>query len=78
MMIVFHTWITQMAGNNETLALLLWKTLWKSAFLAQQVSETTLLDDVQKSWNNFVSTGQIWALLIGIVIGYTIRNITAS
>jgi hypothetical protein len=28
-------------------------------------------------WNNFVESGQLWALLFGIVLGYMIRNLTA-
>lgn len=27
--------------------------------------------------NNFVESGQIWALLIGIVLGYLVRGLTA-
>ncbi len=34
--------------------------------------------DITRGWNNFVQTGQIWALLIGLVLGYFIRNLTAS
>ncbi|AFY53395.1 hypothetical protein Riv7116_0810 [Rivularia sp. PCC 7116] len=45
--------------------------------LAQTVSDPDLMGQVQKAWNNFVQTGQIWALLIGLVIGYLIRNLTS-
>ena len=37
-----------------------------------------VLGDVSRGWNHFVETGQIWALLIGLVVGYLIRNMTAS
>ncbi len=45
--------------------------------IAQTVSDPDLLGQVQKAWNNFVETGQIWALLIGLVVGYLIRNLTS-
>ncbi|MEO1430744.1 MAG: hypothetical protein AAFS12_17035 [Cyanobacteria bacterium J06632_19] len=45
--------------------------------IAQTVNDPDLLGQVQKAWNNFVETGQIWALLIGLVIGYLIRNLTS-
>ena len=45
--------------------------------LAQNVTDPDLLGQIQKAWNNFVETGQIWALLIGLVIGYLIRNLTS-
>lgn len=45
--------------------------------LAQNVTDPDLMGQVQKAWNNFVETGQIWALLIGLVVGYLIRNLTS-
>jgi hypothetical protein len=31
--------------------------------------------DVQKAWNNFIETGQVWALLVGLVIGWMVKSI---
>ena len=45
--------------------------------LAQTISDPDLLGQVQKAWNNFIETGQVWALLIGLVVGYLIRNLTS-
>jgi hypothetical protein len=45
--------------------------------LAQQASDTDLMANVQNSWNNFIKTGQVWALLIGIAIGYIFRGMTS-
>ena len=45
--------------------------------IAQTVNDPDLVGQVQKAWNNFVETGQIWALLIGLVVGYLIRNLTS-
>ena len=45
--------------------------------IAQTVSDPDLVGQAQKAFNNFVETGQVWALLIGLVIGYLIRNLTS-
>ncbi|MEO1373203.1 MAG: hypothetical protein AAFW70_02520 [Cyanobacteria bacterium J06635_10] len=45
--------------------------------IAQTISDPDLLGQIQKAFNNFVETGQVWALLIGLVVGYLIRNLTS-
>lgn len=45
--------------------------------LAQQVNDPNVLEQMGSAWNNFVKTGQIWALLIGLVIGYFFRGMTS-
>lgn len=35
-----------------------------------------ILGDLSNAFGGFIESGQIWALLIGIVIGYVIRGIT--
>lgn len=47
-----------------------------SPVLAQQFDQD-FLGDMVKTWQNFVDSGQLWALLFGIVLGYFIRNLTA-
>jgi hypothetical protein len=44
--------------------------------LAQNVTDPDVVGQMQKTWNHFVQTGQIWALLIGLVVGYIFRNLT--
>ncbi|MEM6501432.1 MAG: hypothetical protein AAF685_06305 [Cyanobacteria bacterium P01_C01_bin.89] len=46
--------------------------------LAQQFEETDLGADVQSAWNNFVESGQIWALIIGVIFGYMFRTFTGG
>jgi hypothetical protein len=36
-----------------------------------------ILGDIQQAWNHFVQTGQLWALIIGVVVGYIFRSITS-
>jgi hypothetical protein len=47
-------------------------------FFAQDAPGTPdILADIQNAWSNFVKTGQIWALLIGIFFGYLFRSMTS-
>ncbi len=41
---------------------------------AQQV-DVDLWADVQKAWSNFIECGQLWALLVGLVIGWMVKSI---
>lgn len=36
-----------------------------------------LMKDTQKYWNSFVKSGNIWSLLIGIILGYVVRTFTS-
>jgi len=38
--------------------------------------EVDLFGDVGKAINHFVKTGQVWAFLIGIILGYLFRTFT--
>jgi BioD-like phosphotransacetylase family protein len=40
------------------------------------VTSTDLLDNIQKAFQNFLSSGQAGALAIGWVFGYVIRGMT--
>ncbi|WP_202924942.1 hypothetical protein [Myxacorys almedinensis] len=45
--------------------------------LAQQFKETDLPGEVGKAWGHFVKTGQVWALLAGLIVGYLARALTS-
>jgi hypothetical protein len=45
--------------------------------LAQQFEQTDLAGQVQDAWANFVETGQIWAMAIGLMFGYMFRTFTS-
>ncbi len=45
--------------------------------LAQAIQEPDILGDIQNTFNNFVQTGQIWALILGFFIGYFFRGMTS-
>lgn len=41
-----------------------------------QNTDADLVAQAQAEWKTFVETGQIWAFLIGTIIGYTFRVFT--
>ena len=45
--------------------------------LAQEVNDPDLLGNIGSAWNKFIKTGQVWALLIGIALGYIFRSMTS-
>ncbi len=47
-----------------------------SVYLAQQVQQPDLWTRVQYAWTTFVESGQIWALLIGLFVGYWFKGMT--
>lgn len=46
--------------------------------IAQAVEDPNVIGQMQSAFNNFVETGQIWALIIGLVIGYGFRSLLPS
>ncbi|PSB01428.1 hypothetical protein C7B64_18395 [Merismopedia glauca CCAP 1448/3] len=58
-------------------AMLTWQDLDIGSILAQSVRDTNVLGQMVDMWNTFIRSGQVWALLIGFVLGYLLRGITA-
>ncbi|MBZ8182997.1 MAG: hypothetical protein SAL07_02470 [Oscillatoria sp. PMC 1051.18] len=42
--------------------------------LAQTVTEPNVLDQMREAFGQFVESGQLWALIIGLVIGYLFKT----
>ncbi|MGB8700399.1 MAG: hypothetical protein WCD18_13370 [Thermosynechococcaceae cyanobacterium] len=42
-----------------------------------QTFKQDLFGDFSKSWDYFIRSGQVWALVIGVVVGYIFRSITS-
>ena len=63
--------------GNDLLQVLHWHDFSASTFLAQNVRDPDVLGDIQKSFDNFIKSGQVWALAIGVIVGYMLRGITA-
>lgn len=45
----------------------------RTIILAQQIEDPDIMGQMEDAWNNFVETGQVWALLIGVFVGATFR-----
>ena len=44
--------------------------------LAQEFKQD-MMGDISKGWNNFVKSGQVYALIIGLIVGYLFRSLTS-
>ncbi len=76
------TWFTQATVLADSLSF--WPepgsvTLWSTDqwVLAQQITQTDIVGDLQKWFNNLVKTGQLWAFLLGLVVGYLVKTFTS-
>ncbi|MBE9054644.1 hypothetical protein [Sphaerospermopsis sp. LEGE 08334] len=46
-------------------------------FLVGKVRDADVITQMQNAWNNFVKTGQVWATLVGMIIGYLFKSLTS-
>lgn len=44
--------------------------------LAQKIKDPEVLENIQRAFNNFIKSGQVWAFCIGLALGYIFRNLT--
>jgi hypothetical protein len=65
--------LTSSINWNDAAHLLALKSHLSSTVLLGQSYD--IFADMQKAWNNFVSTGQIGAFFIGIFVGWFIKGI---
>ena len=47
-----------------------------SHLLAQSIEDPDILGQLHDAWDNFIYSGQVWALLIGMFFGYTFKGFT--
>ncbi len=52
-------------------------SLSKITILAQTIEDPDIMGQMQDAWYNFVDSGQVWALLIGLLIGYSFKGLTS-
>lgn len=53
----------------------------QALILAQNASDIQSIDimaDVQDAWKNFIESGQVWALGIGLVLGWILHSFLGS
>jgi hypothetical protein len=52
-------------------------TQYAVTIIAKIDKDVDVLAQMQDAFNNFIESGQVWALLIGFVLGYIFRSFTA-
>ncbi|NES97702.1 MAG: hypothetical protein F6K32_21330 [Desertifilum sp. SIO1I2] len=60
----------------ESLPIWMWFSSFDSTILAQQAANTDIVQNVQQAFNTFIESGQVWAFIIGLVLGYLFRTLT--
>ena len=74
---VITEWVPSITHWSDSFGLLDWHWASNWTVLAQTANDTDILVNIQKAFDNFIKSGQVWALGIGLVMGYLIRGITA-
>ncbi len=69
------TWLLGMTHWSDLLQMH-WQLPHDWVVLAQQFKETDIGGDVGRAWSHFVKTGQVWAFLVGLILGYMARALT--
>lgn len=77
MVIVEAQTLTSVAHTIHPLMDLTRSWLTDGLVLAQQIKDPDVLGQMQQAFKNFIDSGQVWALLIGIVIGYIFRGMSS-
>jgi hypothetical protein len=74
----FHEAATWMATMHwaDLLQTTHWHLPLDTAVLDNPI-QVDLFGDVQRAFNRFVKTGQIWAFLVGLILGYLFRSFTS-
>lgn len=62
--------------HSLTQHVLLWHSSIDGSVLAQLL-DTDVFRPVREFFNYFIKSGQVWALLIGSVVGYLFRSLTS-
>ena len=63
-------------SHSELVALLPRSVPNRESYVLAQSFDQDVLGDIKNGFTNFVETGQVWALLIGLVVGFVIRGLT--
>jgi hypothetical protein len=64
-----------LGDNSPIVHQLIWSMSTHSLWIAQY--QDNLGSSFENAWNNFIQSGQVWALIIGFIIGYVFRSITS-
>lgn len=62
---------------NGTINLDYNSSLSEITILAQTIEDPDIIGQMEDAWYNFIDSGQVWALLIGLFIGYSFKGLTS-
>lgn len=65
------------SSNHDIFILVGDRILDLGTIFAQIIKDPDILGQFQAAWTNFIKTGQVWALLIGIFFGYMFKSFTS-
>lgn len=71
----FTSLLTQGNFSFELVQHWLWQCSINAIMLAQQ-TDADLVENFRESFRNFIESGQVWAFVIGLIIGYFARMFT--
>ena len=71
-----NSWFSHYTEVFSSMSRILWQLPWHST-LAQNIKDPDLLGQWQKAFDHFIQSGQVWALLIGIFIGFLLKSMTS-
>ena len=52
-------------------------SLQETTIFAQTIEDADILGNMEDAWYNFIDSGQVWALLVGLFIGYSFKALTS-
>jgi hypothetical protein len=70
------TWMVGVTHWTDALQAIHWHMPSDLLILDKPLQED-IFGDVQRAFDKFVKTGQVWAFLIGIVLGYLFKTFTS-
>jgi hypothetical protein len=71
------TWVSYQAVYHEWVLVWIAKIPFTWIDILLDIKQTDLGGDVQRAWAQLVKTGQLWAMIIGFILGYMIRSFTS-
>ena len=69
--------LSTLLNSQETLEVLRSQIPHLGTVLAQSIKDPDVLGQMKSAFENFIESGQVWALLIGLFVGYMFRSLTA-
>jgi hypothetical protein len=61
---------------HDALSIIKDQSLEMGTVLAQTIEDPQVIEKMQDAWRKFIETGQVWALVIGFILGYIFRSFT--